>query len=56
MVMTPVVATFEIALPEIDPNIADDITEIFAAPPRRRPIPAMAISMKISPHPVITSN
>ena len=53
MVMTPVVATLETALPEIEPNIADATTEIFAAPPRLRPIVAIARSVKNSPPPVL---
>ena len=53
--MTPVVATLEMALPEMEPNRAEAITDTLAEPPRRRPIPAVARSMKNSPQPELTS-
>ena len=54
--MTPVVATLDTALPEIEPNSAEATTEIFAAPPRWRPMAAIARSVKNSPPPVLNKS
>ena len=51
MVMTPTVATLLTALPEIMPNRLDATTAILAAPPRRRPINAEAMSVNHSEAP-----
>ena len=56
MVMTPVDATLETALPEIEPNMAEAVTAILADPPRLRPISAAAISVKKSEPPDSSSN
>ena len=47
----PVVTTLETALPEIEPKSAEPTTEILAAPPRARPVSAMARSVKKLPPP-----
>ena len=51
MVTTPVVTTFDTALPEIVPNSAEPTTEILALPPRDRPVAAIARSVKKAPPP-----
>ena len=51
IVMTPVDATFDTALPEIEPNKPDATTAIFAEPPREWPMRAAAKSVKYSDPP-----
>ncbi len=49
--MTPVVATFDTAEPEMDPKSAEPTMAILALPPRVRPVAAMARSVKKAPPP-----
>ena len=49
--MTPVVATLETALPEIEPNRLEAVTAIFACPPRNRPTRIIEASVKKSDPP-----
>ncbi len=46
IVMTPVARMLETTMPLIDPKSDDASTEIFAAPPRKRPISASEMSLK----------
>jgi len=55
MVITPVVTTFDTALPEIEPNRPEATTAILACPPRKRPTIAMAICVKNSEPPDFSS-
>ncbi len=55
MVITPVEATLDTALPEMVPNRPDATTAILAAPPRVRPIMAIEMSVMNWPPPVFTS-
>ena len=55
MVTTPTVVALEMALPEMVPNRPEASTEILAAPPRRWPMVAMAMSVTNSPPPVLNS-
>ena len=54
--MTPVEATFATAVPEIEPKRPEATTAIFAAPPRDRPIIAVAISVNHSEPPDFRSS
>ena len=54
--MTPTEATLLTALPEIMPNRLDATTAILAAPPRRLPISADAMSVNHSDAPDLSSN
>ena len=54
--MTPVVATLLTALPEIMPNRLEPTTAILAAPPRRRPVSAEAMSVNHSEAPDFSSS
>ena len=54
--MTPVDATLDTALPEIEPNMADATTAILAEPPRVRPMRAAASWVNHSEPPVRISN
>lgn len=51
--MTPVDATLETALPEMEPNMAEAKTAIFADPPRNLPMRAEASSVNHSDAPVV---
>ena len=51
IVITPVDATLDTALPEIEPKRPDATTAIFADPPRECPISAAAKSVKYSDPP-----
>ena len=46
MVTTPVATTLATALPEMEPNRQEATTAILAAPPRKRPINAIEMSVK----------
>ena len=56
MVMTPVDATLDTALPEIEPNMADATTAILAEPPRVRPMRVAASWVNHSEPPARISN
>ena len=55
MVTMPVATTLATALPEIEPNRQEPSTAILAAPPRKRPISAIEMSVKNCMPPVLCS-
>ena len=56
MVTTPVPTTLATAEPEIDPKRPEANTEIFIDPPRNRPMPIIAASVKNCDPPVMPNS